>query len=111
MSLANGRFLSDLTEDANNPRGPLQRSYSGQKEGKIWRQVSEKRGVVDPLCDEKRNPCVKGPPYPKRNKTCECIAHDLCERTADGKNCVFVGAEGVEEIQKSVNFIKQLMNL
>ena len=110
MSLANGRFLSDLTEDANNPRGPLQRSYSGPKEGKIWRQVSEKRGVVDRLCNAMKNPCVKAL-YPKRNNTCECIAHDLCKQTADGKNCVFVGAEGVEEIQKSVNFIKQLMNL
>ena len=98
MSLANGRFLSDLTEDANNPRGPLQRSYSGQK-----------RDAISKQCKAKINPCVKDiTPYDDGN-TCKCIVHDLCKQTADGKNCVFVGAEGIEKIQ--FNFIKQLMNL
>ena len=100
MSLTNGRFLSDLTEDENNPRGPLQRSYSGQK-----------RVTISKQCDEDINPCVERPTPNNPHNSCECIDHALCKQTADGRNCVFVGAEGVKEIQKSVNFIKQLMNL
>ena len=100
MSLANGRFLSDLTEDENNPRGPLQRSYSGQKRDTIWTQ-----------CDQAINPCVEGL-YPNLpSNRCKCIAHDLCKQTTDGNNCIFVGAEYFKKVQERVQFIKEIMDL
>ena len=77
MSFANGRFRSELTENENmNPRGPLQRSYSGQK-------VEMKRSS----CNQYDNVCVIG--Y-FGSRSCKCQKH-VCKQKDDGSDCIYSG--------------------